>query len=88
MTKRQSREHYRFTQMKTESRLRQERHRRGWSLTRMTQETAINSSSLSLIERGLIAVYPGWQRRIARALGVPIEELFADKAALPVREAA
>ena len=65
------------------SRVRQERQRRGWSLTRLTQETAINSSSLSLIERGKIPVYPAWQRQIARALGLAIEDLFEDRAVRP-----
>ena len=65
------------------SRLRQERLRRGWSLTRMTQLTAINSSSLSLIERGLLCAYPGWQARIARALEIPVDELFEAKTVRP-----
>ena len=64
-------------------RLREERRRRGWSLTRLSALTGIAHSDLSQIERGLRQPFPGWQRRIARAFGMPAAELFA-----PAREVA
>jgi transcriptional regulator with XRE-family HTH domain len=70
------------------SRLRQERLRRGWSLTKVTQLTGINPSNVSLVERGLSVAFPGWQRRIAAAFEMPIEALFRDKAALPAEKEA
>lgn len=57
-------------------RLRSERKARGWSLADVTVKTGIAESSLSLLERGLIPAYSGWQRRIARAFGLPADELF------------
>jgi transcriptional regulator with XRE-family HTH domain len=56
--------------------LRRERLRRGWSQVKVCALTGISPSTLSLIERGLQPAYPGWQRRIAEAFGLPAEELF------------
>jgi transcriptional regulator with XRE-family HTH domain len=56
--------------------LRRERLRRGWSQVKLCGLTGIAPSDLSLIERGLQPAFPGWQRRIAEAFGVPAEELF------------
>jgi transcriptional regulator with XRE-family HTH domain len=58
------------------SRLREERRRRGWSLTRVTALTGISTCDVSLIERGLRPAYPGWRRRLAEAYGLPEAELF------------
>jgi transcriptional regulator with XRE-family HTH domain len=57
--------------------LRTEREARGWSLTHVTQQTGIAPSDLSLLERGLRPAFPNWQRRIARAFGIPAAKLFA-----------
>ena len=57
--------------------LREERIRRGWSLTELTRRTGIATSDLSQIERGLRFAHPGWRRRIARALELPESQLFA-----------
>jgi len=60
--------------------LRAERHRRGWSLARVTVLTdGIGQSDLSQIERGLRSAPPGWRRRIANAFGLPEEQLFAEE---------
>jgi transcriptional regulator with XRE-family HTH domain len=56
--------------------VRQERLRRGWSLTKLCGKTGIATSDLSQLERGLRPAFPGWQRRIARALDMPVEKLF------------
>ncbi len=66
------------------SRLRAERIRRGWSLTRLTQASGVDSSNLSLVERGLVPAYPGWQARIAQALELPADELFEGRSVLPM----
>ena len=38
----------------------------------------IASTDLSMLERGLRPLFPGWRSRIARALGVSASALFAD----------
>ncbi len=58
-------------------RIRRERLSRGWSLTHVSGLTGIATSDLSLIERGLQPVFPGWRQRLARAFRVPGEQLFA-----------
>jgi len=60
------------------SRLRQERLRRGWSITRVVVLTEINATSLSLLERGLLPAFPGWKRRLADAFGMSVDELFPE----------
>jgi transcriptional regulator with XRE-family HTH domain len=59
-----------------QSRLREERLRRQWSLTRLSALTGIASSDLGMLERGLRPAYTGWQQRIARAFKMPADELF------------
>ena len=66
-----------------QSRLRQERLRRGLSLTRLTIATGISTSSLSQLERGLVPAHPGWQKKIAAALDMPMGDLFAERRNLP-----
>lgn len=63
-------------------RLREERLRRGWSLTKLTVVTGINSSSLSQIERGKLTAFPAWRRRLAAAYGLPEEALFGTDGAV------
>lgn len=58
------------------SRVREERIKRGWSITRLTVLTGINSTSLSQLERGKLTVFPGWRRRLAQAFELSEEELF------------
>ena len=57
--------------------LRSERERRGWSLTRVTALTGIATNDLSMLERGLRPAFPGWRRRLARAFRLPASVLFA-----------
>lgn len=56
--------------------LREERKRRGWSLTDVCAKTGIAPTTLSEIERELRVVYPGWRRRISRAFKMPEDDLF------------
>jgi len=56
--------------------LRQERQRRGWSLTYVTRMTGISPGDISLIERGLRTPFPRWQAELARAFGMPARRLF------------
>jgi len=60
-----------------ENAVRQERLKRGWSqvyLSRMTD--GIAPADISAIEHGKRLVHPGWQKRIAKAFGMTVEELF------------
>ncbi len=57
-------------------RIRGERQRRGWTLTHLSALTGIAESDLSQVERGLRPAFPGWQRRIARAFGQSVADLF------------
>ena len=61
------------------NRIREERLKKGWSLTKLTQLTGISSSDLSQIERGLRPLFPSWQERIAKALGISESDLFSPK---------
>ncbi len=58
------------------SKLREERLRRGWSLTKVTTLTGIATADISFLERGMRPAWPGWQQRLAHAFGMRPEELF------------
>ena len=58
--------------------LRRVRQERGISLVKLCQSTGIDPGSLSLIERGRLFPYPGWRRRIAKALELPEDALFKE----------
>ena len=57
--------------------LRKERLRRGWTQRELSAFTGIAGPDLSAIERGVKPAFPGWRRRLARAFGLPEDELFA-----------
>jgi DNA-binding XRE family transcriptional regulator len=61
------------------TRLRNERLRRGWTLTKVTQVTGISTADLSQVERGLRPAFPGWQRRLAEAFNLPVSDLFPEQ---------
>jgi transcriptional regulator with XRE-family HTH domain len=61
-----------------ESRLRDERRRRGWSLTRVSALTGIAAQDISAVERGLKYAFPGWRRRLAAAYKLSERDLFPD----------
>ncbi|GAB6178968.1 hypothetical protein JCM14036_02870 [Desulfotomaculum defluvii] len=58
-------------------RLREERQRRGLSQTKLSSMTGIASADISAIENGWKKTFPGWKKRIAKALG--IHEAEADQ---------
>lgn len=59
--------------------LREERLRRGWSLTRLCVEAGgIDISVLSKIERRIYPCGPKLRGRIAQAMGIPEAELFEE----------
>lgn len=60
-------------------RLTLERQARGLSQTELAFRARIHPATLSRIEAGKTFVYPGWRKRLAAALGWPVEradELF------------
>ncbi len=58
-------------------RIREERRKRGWSLTRVSMLTGIAYPDLSRMERGHIPAYPGWRKKLAKAFYMPEDVLFA-----------
>lgn len=67
-------------------RLKQERLRRGWSLTDVCLLTRIDPAALSKIERGKWPCGPSWRRRLAAAFNMPEEVLFEEVPADDERE--
>ena len=59
-----------------QNRVREERLRRKWSQTELGWRTRTAQSTLSLIENGKTTVYAGWKRRIARAFGCAVDDVF------------
>jgi transcriptional regulator with XRE-family HTH domain len=62
-------------------RLKAERLKRGLSQTRLAAMAGIHPATLSRIETGRMYPYPGWRKRLAEALGWPVEradELFEE----------
>jgi transcriptional regulator with XRE-family HTH domain len=58
--------------------LRKERERRGWTLDDLAHKAKIGKGDLSLLERGLIPAYPGWQERISKAFKMSRADLFCE----------
>lgn len=58
--------------------MRNEREKRGWSLTDVCRMTGIAPTTLSEIEREMRHPYPGWRSKIAEAFGLPEAELFTE----------
>lgn len=59
-------------------RLAVEREKYGWSKSELSRRSGVGLSEISRIEAGKIYPYPGWRRKIAVALSIPEEELFAE----------
>ena len=60
------------------NRLKEIRNERGLSQLRLAMLTGIAPSELSRIENGWIRPYPGWRKRLARALETTEAELFPE----------
>lgn len=58
------------------NRLAEVRKKQGLSQLRLAMICGIQPTEISRIETGRLKPYPGWRRRIARALKVPESELF------------
>ena len=56
--------------------LRRERVLRQWSLYDMRAKTGISVSKLSLVERGIEQPNEEEKKRLARVLGIRVEEIF------------
>ena len=56
--------------------LQEVRKQKGLSQLRLSFLTGIPPSDISRIENGWLKPYPGWRKRLARALGVSEAELF------------
>lgn len=52
------------------------RQRRGWTQEKLAVEADVNRNTVARMESG-IGVYPKSARRVAEALGVPLEDLLA-----------
>ena len=59
------------------ARLRARRKQRGWSLTKLTEQSGINNGSLSKIERGTQSVTSETLVRLCDAYGIEIDQLLA-----------
>jgi transcriptional regulator with XRE-family HTH domain len=59
-------------------RLKIERERKGLSQSQLARKCNIHPSTLSRLEAGKTYAYPKWRRSLARVLGVPADELFAE----------
>jgi len=58
--------------------LQEVRKQKGLSQLRLSFLTGIPPSDISRIENGWLKPYPGWRKRLARALGVSEAELFPE----------
>lgn len=60
------------------NRLKEIRNKRGLSQLSLAKLTNIAPGDISRIENGWLRPYPGWRKRLARALGVTEKELFPE----------
>ena len=58
------------------NKLREVRKEKGLSQLKLAFMTGIAPNEISRIENGWLKPYPGWRKRLSRALGVPELELF------------
>ena len=52
------------------------RHEKGLSQLKLAFMTGIGPTEISRIENGWLKPYPGWRKRLAKALGTSERELF------------
>lgn len=62
------------------NRLKEFRKQRELSQLRLAMVTGIAPTEISRIENGWLRAYPGWRKRLARALGTTELELFPEDA--------
>ena len=64
------------------SNLQKVRKEKGLSQLKLSMMTGIAPGDISCIENDRLRPYPGWRKRLARALGVSEQELFPDRGSL------
>jgi len=62
----------------SDTRLRMLRQERGWTQRRLAVRANLPEAEVSRIETGRLRPYRGQARRLARALGVQLEDLFPE----------
>ena len=68
-------------------RLRLERLKRGWSLQTLGFHTGIQGAEISKMERGILVPYPTQRERLARVMGLRVDELLEEVASQDVSQA-
>ena len=63
----------------SENTLRTIREKKGISQLQLSYKTGISQTAISNIENGRVYPYPGWRKRIAKALNVPEKEIFMNE---------
>jgi len=58
--------------------LKESRTKKGFSQLTLAKLTNIAPTDISRIENGWLRPYPGWRKRLAKALGVTEKELFPE----------
>ena len=61
------------------NKLKEIRNQRGLSQLRLSFRTGIPPGDISRIENDWLRPYPGWRKRLARALGITEAKLFPDE---------
>lgn len=61
------------------NKLQKVRKEKGLSQLKLSMMTGIAPGDISRIENGWVKPYPGWRKRLARALGTTEAELFPDE---------
>jgi transcriptional regulator with XRE-family HTH domain len=57
------------------TKIRKLREARGWTQRDLSTRTGIHAPTISQIENGIVQLWPGYAKRIAKALGVPVSEV-------------
>ena len=63
------------------NRLREVRSAKSMSQLALAKLTDISPWDISRIENGVLKPYPGWRKRLAKALGVPERDVFPEDGA-------
>jgi transcriptional regulator with XRE-family HTH domain len=61
--------------MKKQKQIKQLREERGWTQRDLSIRTGIHAPTISQIENGIVQLWPGYAKRIAKAFGVSVEEV-------------
>lgn len=62
--------------MSRKNSLREIRRRRGLSQLALAKRSNVSPNDISRIENGRVEAWPGWRKRLAKALSVPELEVF------------